>query len=328
MQTSYIYSTSRLNTLAQYLLTETDIDRLMVAEPGEDLQSALKETYLAQYVLQVPNGEISEAIEQTLIDAKQLIHRIAPNGHMFEVLWVQYDIHNLRVFAKAQAAGLQYDECKVYVSGRGTYDPAVLFEYAEKGDLNRLQSDWQQGFDVAQRLVAAGEIDKVDGVFDDLFFAAIKRSAQSSQDAFLTKYIRGVIDMYNLKSRLRAVNYPQIPFTPVFITGGTFAEAEIETKEQIFSAFEKLSGIQFWKSAVENYTQTGNSSQIDARVDEYLLILAKQASFDMFSSASLVLYYLQCRQAAANVRTIVVGKNSGMKEGDIRANLRMAYVNE
>jgi hypothetical protein len=40
-----------------------------------------------------------------------------------------------------------------------------------------------------------------------------------------------------------------------------------------------------------------------------------------------VLYYLKCRQAAANIRTIVVGKESGMSEADIRANLRMAHVN-
>ena len=57
-------------------------------------------------------------------------------------------------------------------------------------------------------------------------------------------------------------------------------------------------------------------------------MFAKEASYDMFSSASLVLYYLKCRQAAANVRIIFVGKNSGMKESIIRANLRMAHVND
>ena len=51
MQTSYIYSASRLNTLANFLLSKTDIERLMVASPGVELQSALKETYLAPYIL-------------------------------------------------------------------------------------------------------------------------------------------------------------------------------------------------------------------------------------------------------------------------------------
>ena len=106
MQTSYIYSVSRVNTLAQYLLTKTDIERLLVAQPGEDLQSALKETYLAPYVLRAKDGDVAEAIELTLIDAKKLVHHIAPNGDMFRVLWARYDIHNLRVFAKAKAKNL------------------------------------------------------------------------------------------------------------------------------------------------------------------------------------------------------------------------------
>jgi len=328
MQTSYIYSASRLNTLATFLLSKTDIERLMVAAPGMELQSALKETYLAPYILKATEDTIPSAIEQTLIEAKQLIHRIAPTGNMFRVLWVQYDIHNLRVFIKAQAKGLSFEECSAFTSARGTYDPAILFEYAQKGELNRLRAEWQEAFDAAVRLVTAGELDKVDGVLDQAFFLAVKSIADGESDLFLKKYVRGLIDIYNLKSRLRAVTYPQVNFTPVFITGGTFAQSEIDSKEQVFVSLEKLGGPGFWRTAVEYYQETANTTRIDARADEYILTLAKESSFDMFSSASLVLYYLQCRQSAANVRTIVVGKNSGSKEEDIRANLRMAYVTE
>jgi V/A-type H+-transporting ATPase subunit C len=328
MQTSYIYSASRLNTLATFLLSKTDIERLMVAAPGMELQSALKETYLAPYILKATEDTIPSAIEQTLIEAKQLIHRIAPTGNMFRVLWVQYDIHNLRVFIKAQAKGLSFEECSAFTSARGTYDPAILFEYAQKGELNRLRAEWQEAFDAAVRLVTAGELDKVDGVLDQAFFLAVKSIADGESDLFLKKYVRGLIDIYNLKSRLRAVTYPQVNFTPVFITGGTFAQSEIDSKEQVFVSLEKLGAPGFWRTAVEYYQETANTTRIDARADEYILTLAKESSFDMFSSASLMLYYLQCRQSAANVRTIVVGKNSGSKEEDIRANLRMAYVTE
>ena len=47
MQTSFIYSASRTNALSEELLTKTDIDRLLVASPGEGLHT-LKETYLAR----------------------------------------------------------------------------------------------------------------------------------------------------------------------------------------------------------------------------------------------------------------------------------------
>ena len=328
MHTPFIYSTSRVNTLTQYLLTKTDIERLLVAEPGDDLESALKETYLAPFVARVDSEDIADGIEHTLIDAKKLIHRIAPAGDMFRVLWVQYDIHNLRVFAKATAKGYSLEDCKPYVSKRGSYDPEYLHSHAEAGTLNRLQSDWQVAYDEAVRVVAAGEINKVDGIFDAVYFATSERIVTASSDAFIKKYFKAVIDMFNVKGRLRTIEHKHSDTTPTFITGGTFQAEEMETKDQIFQALSKLDGADFWSDAIEYYEETGNTTRIDARSAEYILTLSRQASFGMFSSASLVLYYLQCKQSAANVRTIVVGKNSGMKEEDIRANLKMAYVNE
>lgn len=326
MQTQYIYSASRVNTLSQYLLTKTDIDRLLVAEPGDDLQSALKETYLAPYVLQ--DADIATAIESTLIEAKNLLHRIAPDGDMLRVLWLQFDIHNLRVFAKAQALGKSFSEVEQFVSARGIHDPSELYGYAERNELNRLHISWQESYSEAVRHATAGDIDQVDGVFDQLFFATAARIAEACKDSFIRTYVRAIIDLYNLKARLRVETFDQIKFTPVFITGGSFAEREIETKEQVLAAFAQLGGEAFWRESVEQFAATGNTTHIDARADEYLVDMAKQASFDMFTSASLVLFYLQSRQSAANVRTIVVGKNSGMSDEAIRSNLRLAYVNQ
>lgn len=328
MQTAYIYSASRVNTLAQFLLSKTDIERLLVAEPGEELQSALKETYLAPYVLRVEDEDVTEAIEATLIDAKRLVHGIAPNGDMFRVLWVHYDIHNLRVFAKAQAKGLSYGQVQALTSRRGIYEPEVLFGYVERQQLNHLQPGWQEAYDAAVEHVHANELDRVDGVFDQLFFDAARRIAQKSGDAFIHRLMRTMIDVYNLKSALRGVTFPQINFTPMFIEGGSFGPLSGLSREEVCAAFERLAPAAHWQSALEFFNATGNTSQIDARCDELLVDLAKEASFDMFSSASLVLYYLLCRQAAANIRTIVVGRNSGQSEEAIRANLRLAYVND
>lgn len=328
MQTSYIYSASRVNALAQFLLSKTDIERLLVAEPGADLELALKETYLAPYVARVATGHVPDAIEQTLIEAKKLIHRIAPRGNMFRVLWVHYDLHNLRVFAKALRYDWSFEQCLPYVSQRGIYDPEYLYAQVQSQSLDALRSGWQAAFNQAVAYVTVGEIDKVDGVFDGVYFATSHQIAVESKDEFIRTYHKQMADLYNLKSQLRHLKNPQVSFTPFFVTGGSFAADQIETLDQVLATFSRLGGAEFWCEALEYYQATGNTTRIDARADEYLLTCAKTASRDMFSSASLVLYYLLCRQAAANVRTIVVGRNSGMSETDIRANLRMAYVNE
>lgn len=328
MQTSYIYSVSRANALSESLLTKTEIERLLVTQPGEDLQSALKETYLAPYVLRVPNEDFELAVEQTLIDAKRIIHRIAPEGDMFRVLWIQYDVHNLRVLAKATAKQLSLDEVKPLMSQRGVYECEYLHKNAEEGTLDFLQPGWQEAYKKAVQYVAVGEIDKVDGVFDALYFETSKIITARVGDNFMKSYLKTMIDLNNLKNRLRILKNESFKFSPAFITGGTIEEVSLETEDVVLALFANFGGADYWKDAIEYYQKTGNTTSLDSRIDEYLVVLAKEGSYDMFTSASLVLYYQKCRQAANNIRTIVVGKNSGMKESAIRKNLRMAHVNE
>jgi V/A-type H+-transporting ATPase subunit C len=328
MQTQYIYSASRVNTLSQYLLTTGDIDRLLVAGAGNDLQSALKETYLAQYLLQDPDGDVGHAIEATLVEAKNLIHSIAPNGDMFRVLWVQYDIHNLRVFAKAKAVGKTYDQVVSMVSKRGMYDPLELYEYAEQGELDRRAVQFQASYDQALQYAQVGEIGQIDVVFDKLLFTTISQMAKSSNDQFIRQYVQVMVDLYNLKSKLRVLRQSAMERAGLFVAGGSFDAEAIVTMEQTVGTFSRFRNTAFWSEALAVFVATGNTTELDVKADEYMVMLAKEASFDMFSSASLFLYYLLTRQSAANIRTITVGKNSGMNAEDIRSNLRLAYVNQ
>lgn len=328
MQTSYIYSASKANTLSEFLLNKTDIERLLVAEPGDDLQSALKETYLAEYVVHVPDESVPLAIEETLKHAKKLIHRITPQGDMFRVLWIQYDIHNLRVFAKAAAAELSYEACSGRLSERGVYPPQYLHEHLSAGTLNNLQIGWQEAYDAALQTAVGGDLSAIDGVFDALYFTTSRRIVETTGDAFIRVYFQTLIDLYNLKSQLRYLQNPVVKFSPRFIEGGTFAFEQIETLDSALATLARFGGAEYWASAVEAYQTAGHFTELEARAADYILITAKQHAYDMFSSASLVLYYLKCRQAAANIRAIVVGKNCGMSEKQIRANLRIAYVND
>lgn len=330
MQTSYIHSVSQVNTLSQFLLSKGDIERLLVAEPGEDLHLALKETYLAPYIVRVKDENPALAIEQTLIDAKRLVHDIAPKGDMFRVLWLQYDIHNLRVFAKAMTKKMTLDDCASYLSHRGVYDPNLLYSHIETKTLNDLQPNWQETYDQIMNMIKDGKLDEVDGVFDELYFKTCQKIVSKIGDKFIKLYLSNLIDLYNLKSRLRQLKHPTLNFVPDFIDGGTFSRDDILSSDDVLVFFTKLGPVDFWKDALDYYQKTGNFTRLDARAPEYLLQLTYDAckASEVFSSASLVLYYLKCRQAAANIRSIVVGKNSGLNNEDIRSNLRMAYVND
>ena len=244
-----------------------------------------------------------------------------------ELLWLRYDIHNLRLFAKATGANISYEALETHVSESGMHDPAYLFEKSQNQSLNGLEAGWQEAYDNAVRSLET-EGESVDTIFDRLYFKTIQHKAEVSGDVFLKRYVKALIDLYNLKARLRTIVYPQVANGIRHIEGGTFAASEIETKEQIMSGYQSLGGENLWREAVEAYLSTGNTTQLDARADDYLLTITREAAYDMFSTASLVLYYLRSKQAAANIRTVITLRDGGLEEDRIRPNLRLAYVKE
>jgi vacuolar-type H+-ATPase subunit C/Vma6 len=228
--------------------------------------------------------------------------------------------------AKAAATDVSEEAVTAHLSKLGVFAPEYMKESAATNSLNRLEQDWQEAYDDAVRAATADDLEAVDRIMDELYFATAARVVQVTQDAFLCRFFKRMIDIHNLKSRLRTLTYPNVAFGASFISGGNYAASEIETKEQVLATYEKMGMEAHWRDAIEYYTATNNTTRLDARAGDYLLSLTREAAYNMFSSASLVLFFLRSQQAADNIRTILVGLNSGMKEADIRANLRTAYV--
>ncbi len=326
MQTNYIYSTNRVTAVATTLLQTADIERLLQTTSSMELVDVLKETYLGAYLDTVTAEQVTSALETAVMDAKRTIETISPVKDLFQLLWIQHDIHNLRTFAKATRHEVSYSDLTGLLSERGHYSSTVLHSYLERNELNRLQTGWQEVYDQAVRHVADGEIDKVDALFDQLYFNTIIRLATWHRDVFLTVYVRALIDCYNLKAKLRVLRYPALTATTAHVSGGTFAASELETKDQVKQAAAVLGTVD-WEVALTQYEETGNTTVFDVCVDAYLFQLAKQASYDAFSSASIVRYYRLAEANVSNVRAIINGKNSRMDETIIRANLRLVYDN-
>lgn len=325
MNTAYIYSATRFNTLGTELFSRSDIDRLLLVSSSE-LPATLEDTYLAPYLSQVGGDDISDAVELTLAEARRLIYRLVPDGEAFGVLWVRHDIHNLRVLAKSNQSELSWEELEKHLVTNGHYLPVELYERVSSSTLNRLEAGWQDAYDKAVQLVLNGELDKVDAVFDALFFTTVTRIVGRSNDAFMKRYVKAMIDIYNIKNTLRRTVLSHSQSGSGFVSGGTFSDKELESKDQAVAALAVLAPDHF-TMAIDAYESTGHTNQLDAALDDYLLTLTKNASVDLFGTATIVLYYLRTEQAAANLRAILVGKQSGLTNEIIKTKLRLAYVN-
>jgi len=326
MKTSYIYSSSRVKALEKELLSESDIERLMEVDRGEKFIQALKETYLATYLVGEETNDVFEALEKSIVESKQLICRIAPEVKLFDFLWVRYDIHNLRVILKAKKADLLQDEIMPFLSKSGKYAPETILEHVNAGTLNRLESEFQTIYEQAGKVIVEQGIVEADLLFDAGYFELVKRLVSDTRDLSLATIMRLQIDLYNIKTRLRTLVVERTKDNSWFVSGGNLRLQDIELKEQALASLINYGGEQHWREAIELYSNEGHSTLIDVRSDDHLLATVRNISNDIFSPASLVAYFLNTQNSAKIIQTIIVGKESGQSEALIRTQLRTLYV--
>jgi vacuolar-type H+-ATPase subunit C/Vma6 len=140
MDTSYIYAGTRAKTLEQGLLTETQAERLMSAKSVSEVYSVLQDTFLAMHLLKHNEKEITDALDEYIVDARKTLQSIAPNKEVLDVMWLRYDYHNLKTILKGKRKGLGNDEIKKTCFAGGKYSPDEIFKAFEDGTLNRFNN--------------------------------------------------------------------------------------------------------------------------------------------------------------------------------------------
>jgi vacuolar-type H+-ATPase subunit C/Vma6 len=326
-QHSYIYSASRVNAIASALPRKSHYERLMSTTNEAEVLGVLRETCIGDSIDAHSPEESKYAVELFLYDTKVLLSHILPHNLLNEYLWLQYDIHNLRLFAKAKKTSLSWDDIYPQTSNRGVYDAMYLYEMSEQSQLYRLQIGWQEAFGQMVSLCQQNDIAAADAIADKLVIEAMRNNTAKINDADIRLYTERFIDAYNIKNRLRDIKNFGTQHPTVHQSGGWLQPTAMETKEAIFAALQQWGG-DGWRDAIDYLEATDNFTRLDARIDEYLLHIVRQTSYKTFTPASLLFHYLLVEQAAKNIRIITAAKKTGMSNTELRANLRMVYVNE
>ncbi len=326
MKTSYIYSSSRVKALQQELLSESDVERLVEAKRGEELIKVLKETYLAKYLMTEDVAGVMKATEQSLIEAKDTITKIAPEPKLFDFLWVFYDLHNLKVQLKAAYAGFPAEKTTSLMSGLGKYSPETLMEHIANDTLNRLESQFKNIYEEAKKAMEEKGLADAEVIIDKEYFKLAKSLVGETRDLSIDTILRLQIDLYNLKTRLRTIQVPRQGNDDWFVEGGNFRFEDIESKEQALANLQKFGGEARWREAIDLFNNEGHSTLIDVKADDYLLETIHVMSYDVFSPASLIAYFVSTQNTAKIIKTILVGKENGQSEDLIRQQLRTVYV--
>lgn len=322
MQTQYIHASSRAKALRFKLLTETQLERLLSAKDTEEVRKVLQDTYLAPYLAKGDDVSIQNALDQSVLDAKKTIESIAPQKEIFEILWLKYDFANLKTIVKGRRLGLNTEQLRERCLATGKYSIDTIIKAYDEGKLGNLNIFFVEAVEKAN---AAKVVYKIDIVMNIYYFRAMRQVALKYSDRFIREYSALLIDFFNLESALRLMRLDAMEQKEIFIYGGMFSRKDIETKKQIFDSYKRLGGEKLWADAISAYDDHGDFSLLEKTAEEYTLEFLKVQSTGLLSPAPLFAYFSAIKNNAQTIRAIVVAKQSGMPEKEIRRILRRLY---
>ncbi len=101
--TAFAQSVSWIRVLETKLLNDNELERMVLAKDARDAYKILNETDYSTHIGDIESVEsFQEVINAGLKDTKELIARIVPYNWVFNILWLRYDFHNMKVLLKAK----------------------------------------------------------------------------------------------------------------------------------------------------------------------------------------------------------------------------------
>lgn len=323
MSSKYTYAATRVKVLEQKLLSETQMEMLLSAKSIPETIKVLQSTYLAPFLASQNQIDVTTALDNNILNAKQLLVSIVPDPEILDILWVKYDYHNLKVIIKGERGHIEDNQILELCFHGGIYQPEELLEHYHKNTLAQLSLFFDEAKSEAKKTSRIFEIDIAMNIF---YFKHIKSLAKKCKNTFAREFVRLQIDLFNIKMALRSHSLGLFDYTKVFVEGGIFSDNDLKDKESIFLSLQKLGGKKIWKEAVQVFEENGSFASFEKIADDYLASFLKSKSNNVFSVAPIFSYFNAQKKNAQTIGTILSAKYSGMKEKELRTILRRVYT--
>lgn len=317
----YIYAGTRARTLENTLLTETQREMLVGAKSVAEMYRNLHDTFLAPYLAEHDESELSSILEQSITDTYHDLRTMTPEPELLNILWLKYDFYNLRAIIKGDLRGLDDDMIKGLCFTTSVYPPEALLAAYRDDNLGGLDERLESARREAASYTSIADIDLIMNLH---YLTAIRDMAAVLDNDFVRGYVLRLIDLFNLKAGLRLANF-DVNVRDMFVEGGTLYRSSLENVDNIAAELQRYGGPQHWKEALEEYRSSGSFALIEKAADDYMNQWLKEQSYDIFSPAPLFAYFNAKKNNVQMIRAIYVGKEAGLEEHEIRYNLRNLY---
>ena len=325
--TDYLYLSARLKAMEKNMLTREKLARLISARTDEDAVKLLTESGWSGFEatdLVALEQEISHQ-RKTVFD---LIYSYAPDAGIIDLFRLKYDYHNIKVLIKSTAQGL---DGRSLLSNAGTIDPVALTNMFNEQNYNRMHPLMGTAVQEAADLLArTGDPQLCDLLLDSAMTAQMLAFAKASESEFLLGYVKLSIDLGNLRVLTRAAMTKKgFDFLQrAIFSGGNVDCSQVRevTPDLLRSLFGFGALSDASDAAAEALSTGGALAGLDMACDNALIEYIRASRLIPFGEATVISYLLAFEAQLVAVRTVMVGRASGLREEQISERLRMSYV--
>ncbi|MCK5026919.1 MAG: V-type ATPase subunit [Candidatus Pacebacteria bacterium] len=323
MDNNYIYAGTLAKVLEKKLLSENQKELLVGAKSVPEMFKVLHNTYIAPFLSKEDPDSIIDALDKSIVQAKDALKKMSPKPKSLEILWIKYDFYNLKTIVKGKRASLSTEDIIDLCYNCGIYTPQEMLKSFERKTLSFLHNNFEKA---SAEAMETAEIFNIDRIMSRYYFESICDISKNSKDPFVKEFVTLLIDLYNVKAALRVPLIPGLEEKHVFIEGGTFKQEDLDTREGSLKQLRKrFGGKGHWSKILEDFNGESYVA-LEKELDQHEMNFLKEKSLIPFSSASLFSYFKAQKNNAQIIGTILTAKRASMKEKDLRTILRSSYI--
>ena len=254
------------------------------------------------------------------------LENLVPDKALVELFRLKYDYHNAKAVLKGEAMGV--DPLRLMsVSGRVAPDKLKsAFDEERIGDLPPVLGAAM--VEAASTLARTANPQLADFELDRACFAEMKAIAEELDNAFISGYVRLLIDAANLKSAVRTARMHKSAdfLASVLIKGGTdvdrIAAADGDGLAALFAHGPLEKAAAAGAEAIAGGSMTGFELLCDNAVNDYI----RSAKLVSYGPEAVAAYIAAVETEITAVRMILTGSLAGVDAETIRERLRDLYA--
>jgi len=337
----FAYSVGYIKTQEALLLNKNEVDRMTLASNLTEAFKVLNETDYADNKSGVTDsGDFQKVLDEGLLDIKKMLDRITPNLRILDIIWFDYDFHNIKTLLKAKLSGKTYEDIKDLLMPMG----AIEIEHLKKFILDKKDAEFninpQTEIYLKKRIQKLEELFEktgknpqvIDLYMDQKLMKIIYHKATDSKSQFLIDFIKMLIDLNNIKLFLRmwATDKDFSLYELAFLWNG-YLEFNIFKKcydHDIKSFLDEMKKTRYAKIVAEGYKRYEKDRTfifLEKEISNFLITHLKQSRTVIAGPEPLIAYYLAKKNNAQVIRTILVHKSNNTEIEEIKEKIGNIY---